>query len=104
MNSLSEHIRSLSRSSTTLQTLIDIADDVQELEAENARLLDALKEVAELMPNCIGKRRMRIMWNGGSDGEWMFFVICVVTLTSFGVWKIVEILIWLVNNINISIA
>ena len=56
------------------------------------------------MPNCIGKRRMRIMWNGGSDGEWMFFVICVVTLTSFGVWKIAEILIWLVNNINISIA
>ena len=47
---------------------------------------------------------MRTMWNGGSDGEWMFFVICVVTLTSFGVWKIVEILIWLVNNINISIA
>ena len=77
---------------------------VNELEAENARLRDALKEVAELMPNCIGKRRMRIMWNGGSDGEWMFFVICVVTLTSFGVWKIVEILIWLVNNINISIA
>jgi len=47
MNSLSEHIRSLSRSSTTPQTLIDIAEDVQELEAENARLRDALKEVAD---------------------------------------------------------
>ena len=42
------------------------------------------------------------MWNGGSDGEWMLFVICVVTLTSFGVWKIVEILMWLVNNISIA--
>ena len=38
MNSLSEHIRSLAQSSTTPQTLIDIAEDVQELEAENARL------------------------------------------------------------------
>jgi len=75
---------------------------VNELDAENARLRDALKEVAELMPNRIGKRGMRIMWNGGSDGEWMFFVICVVTLTSFGAWKIVEILIWLVNNISIA--
>ena len=44
MNSLSEHIRSLSRSSTTPQTLIDIAEDVQELEAENARLLGTIKE------------------------------------------------------------
>jgi cell shape-determining protein MreC len=43
MNSLSEHIRSLSRSSTTPQTLIDIAEDVQELEAENARLNTELK-------------------------------------------------------------
>ena len=38
MNSLSEHIRSLAKSSTTPQTLIDIAEDVQELEAEIARL------------------------------------------------------------------
>ena len=38
MNSLSEHIRSLAQSSTTPQTLIDIAEDVQELEAEIARL------------------------------------------------------------------
>ena len=44
MNSLSEHIRSLAKSSTTPQTLIDIAEDVQELEAENARLRGALKE------------------------------------------------------------
>jgi len=44
MNSLSEHIRSLSQSSTTPQTLIDIAEDVQEMEAENARLRGALKE------------------------------------------------------------
>ena len=43
MNSLSEHIRSLAQSSTTPQTLIDIAEDVQELEDENARLRDALK-------------------------------------------------------------
>ena len=35
---LSEHLRSLSRSSTTPQTLLDIAEDVQELEAEIARL------------------------------------------------------------------
>ena len=47
MNSLSEHIRSLAQSSTTPQTLIDIAEDVQELEAEIARLRDALKEVAD---------------------------------------------------------
>ena len=47
MNSLSEHIRSLAKSSTTPQTLIDIAEDVQELEAEIARLRDALKEVAD---------------------------------------------------------
>ena len=38
MNSLSEHIRSLAKSSTTPQTLLDIAEDVQELEAEIARL------------------------------------------------------------------
>ena len=42
MNSLSEHIRSLAQSSTTPQTLIDIAEDVQELEAENARLMEVL--------------------------------------------------------------
>ena len=47
MNSLSEHIRSLSQSSTTPQTLLDIAEDVQELEAEIARLREALKEVAD---------------------------------------------------------
>ena len=47
MYSLSEHIRSLAKSSTTPQTLIDIAEDVQELEAEIARLREALKEVAD---------------------------------------------------------
>ena len=41
MSNLSQHIRSLAQSSTTPQTLIDIAEDVQELEAENARLRDA---------------------------------------------------------------
>ena len=57
MNSLSEHIRSLSQSSTTPQTLIDIAEDVQELEAENARLRDALKEVAdgEIYPQLVAR-------------------------------------------------
>ena len=44
MGSLSQHIRSLAQSSTTPQTLIDIAEDVQELEAENARLRGAPKE------------------------------------------------------------
>ena len=33
MGNLSQHIRSLAKSSTTPQTLIDIAEDVQELEA-----------------------------------------------------------------------
>ena len=43
MGNLSQHIRSLVQSSTTPQTLIDIAEDVQELEAENARLNTELK-------------------------------------------------------------
>ena len=33
MGNLSQHIRSLAQSSTTPQTLLDIAEDVQELEA-----------------------------------------------------------------------
>jgi len=38
MSNLSQHIRSLAQSSTTPQTLLDIAEDVQELEAINAEL------------------------------------------------------------------
>ena len=61
MNSLSEHLRSLSRSSTTPQTLLDIAEDVQELEAEIARLREALKEVAdgEIYPQQVARAALK---------------------------------------------
>ena len=41
MSNLSQHIRRLAQSSTTPQTLLDIAEDVQEIEDENSRLRDA---------------------------------------------------------------
>ena len=47
MSNLSQHIRSLAKSSTTPQTLLDIAEDVQELEAENRRLREALSAVLD---------------------------------------------------------
>ena len=55
MNSLSEHIRSLAQSSTTPQTLIDIAEDVQELEDENARYREALTPSADTKTAFIGE-------------------------------------------------